>query len=341
MASDSIIPSADSDLDPAELAAAEWLLRREQGLSAEDERSFAAWLAADPRHARLFAKQEQTWAILGAVPARDYPAAVPPRGGLLRWGWVAAGLAAALALGFVLWPAGPAPHSQVAATDTAGFRRLDLPDGSTVTLNAASEVEVAYTARERGVRLRRGEASFAVARDPARPFVVAAGGVAVRAVGTAFNVRLQAATVEVLVTEGRVRVDDAARGQSLLQAAATAQPGTEILEAGQKVVIALDAGTALPAPAPVAAVSPDELGRATAWPARNLYFSGETLAEVVAEFNRHNRHRLVIADPRLAAQRFGGKFPADDHAGFVRALEANFGVEAERRADETLLRLVP
>ena len=53
---------------------------------------------------------------------------------------------------------------------------------------------------------RSGEAYFTVAKNPGRPFVVAAGGVGVRAVGTAFNVRLDSDAVEVLVTEGRVQV---------------------------------------------------------------------------------------------------------------------------------------
>jgi ferric-dicitrate binding protein FerR (iron transport regulator) len=57
--------------------------------------------------------------------------------------------------------------------------------------------------------------------------------------------------------------------------------------------------------------------------------------------NRYNRHKLVIADPRLNTQRFGGSFPAGDCEPIVRMLEANFGVVAERGTDETRLRLKP
>ncbi len=50
------------------------------------------------------------------------------------------------------------------------------------------------------MKLEAGEAHFAVAPDAARPFVVRVGGVAVRAVGTAFNVRYAAdGAVEVTV----------------------------------------------------------------------------------------------------------------------------------------------
>jgi len=61
----------------------------------------------------------------------------------------------------------------------------------------------------------------------------------------------------------------------------------------------------------------------------------------VDEFNRYNRHKLVIADPRLAARRFGGTFAVGDHEELVRLLEANFGVMAERGATATRLRLAP
>src|SRR5260370_1274200 len=70
--------------------------------------------------------------------------------------------------------------------------------------------------RRGGVRLTRGEAHLAVAKDSSRPFIVTAGGVSVRAVGTAFNVRRVEQRVEVFVTEGKVRIDSAAKGESLL-----------------------------------------------------------------------------------------------------------------------------
>jgi transmembrane sensor len=82
--------------------------------------------------------------------------------------------------------------------------RLALPDGSRVELKDGSEVVVQYSASERRVKLTGGEAHFTVWKDKTRPFIVNAAGVEVRAVGTAFNVRLEAKSVEVLVTEGRV-----------------------------------------------------------------------------------------------------------------------------------------
>jgi transmembrane sensor len=222
---------------------------------------------------------------------------------------------------------------------------MDLPDGTFVTLNTNKAVDVHFSATERRVRLLRGEALFTVARNPARPFVVEAGGVAVKAVGTAFNVRLQAETVEVLVTEGKVRVDDARQGRSLLAspepAAEPASGGDEsrrLLRPGEKVVIPVRSDAA-PIPGTASTLSDSEVAEALAWQRRRLEYVDAPLSEIIADFNRYNQHRLVIADPALASSRFGGTFPAGDYHSLVQLLEKSFGVKVERRDRETVLRL--
>jgi transmembrane sensor len=139
------------------------------------------------------------------------------------------------------------------------------------------------------------------------------------------------------VTEGRVSVDDAVRGASLLPAAAdgTAVP---VLVSGERLVLPVadpaegTAGPALSATAPaiVREVAAADIQRALAWQERRLEFEDLPLAEVVAEFNRYNRTRIVIADPALHARRFSGTFRADGYEPFVRLLEENFGVVVER-----------
>ena len=73
-------------------------------------------------------------------------------------------------------------------------------------LNEGALHSVLFTDTERRVRLERGEAFFQVTKDPRRPFVVEVGGVTVRAIGTAFNVRLGGGELDVLVAEGKVEV---------------------------------------------------------------------------------------------------------------------------------------
>lgn len=333
------------DIDAAELEAAEWFFRREQGLTASDEDDFGVWLKSDPRHAILYSKLDWTWARLADAPREKFPdsqrrfrAAV----------WVfALAAAAAVALGFFVRTR---PVQVAAPITAAGIQTMNLPDGSVITFDCQAKVAVDFTPARRAVTLSAGEASFAVAKEADRPFVVFAAGVRVRAVGTTFHVRLGDREVAVLVTEGRVRVDDR-DGRSLLKentgTASTTRPasaasvpgsvGPDLLSAGQRVVIPL--AERVPAPAAVAEAPPDEFARVTAWQARSLYFGNDTLADVISQFNRYNAHQLVIADPALASMRFGGKFPADDYRSLVQLLETNFGVKAEQAGDRTILRL--
>ena len=346
---ENLSPRRDALADDAtiEAAAAVWLGMRDDGLTPRQEAEFDRWLAEDARHAKIFAELTATWAALdrlrAARPAGDGapdPALLAP----YRHGWRSGvvptmlALAAAVVFVFVIWrqPAHAGMIlAQSAATEVGIQKKMSLPDGSIMQLNTDSAVEVNYTPVERRVRLVRGEVLFTVAKNPARPFIVNAGGVDVRAVGTAFNVRLRADRVEVLVTEGKVRVDDAVKGESLLQPRADA--ARQLLVAGERASIPVSAAAV--APAVVATVAPQDIERALAWQDRRLEFVSVPLAEVVAEFNRYNQHKLVIADPRIESQRFGGTFRADGYDAFVRLLESNFGIAATRAEHETVLRL--
>jgi transmembrane sensor len=322
--------------------AAEWFVLRDAGFTVRQQEEFERWLQADERHAEVYAELDETWSRLGELRAvvPDAPVAAAARAqphGKLIWLAGALAAAAAVVVAYVSWWPSPAPaaapFSVVASTDVGRMRRISLSDGSVVRLNTDSAVAVQFSATERRVRLVRGEADFQVTKNPAWPFVVSAGRVAVRAVGTAFDVRMRPEAVEVLVTEGKVSVDDDAKGKSLL--ASPFAGGTPLLVAGQRAFIAL--GTA----AVATTVTPAEIDQALAWQKRRLEFVATPLADIVAEFNRYNRHKLVITDPRLATRRFGGTFSVGDHAELVRLLEADFGVVADRGENETKLRLAP
>ena len=192
-------------------AAIAWLTERDDCFSPAREREFAQWLRADPRHAATVARLEQTLGLLGelpelrtqlnnafdrAAPIVPFPPITPPA--VVRPArrrprvFAGIGLAAALALGsFLGWHALRPPATIHYTTTVAGYERARLDDGSTLELNAASAVRVQFTPAERRVQLESGEAHFAVAHDTARPFIVSAGGIAVRAVDTAMQLGLR------------------------------------------------------------------------------------------------------------------------------------------------------
>jgi transmembrane sensor len=251
-----------------------------------------------------------------------------------------AGAAAALAL---LVVAGLAlrPRTDATATTAAGAHRAVvsqperqvLADGSVVELRGDAALTVDFRPELRRVVLARGEAHFAVAKDAARPFVVEAGGVGVRAVGTEFSVQLGAGSVDVLVTEGRVAVADA-----VATAAATTPT---FLDAGQRVAIAVVAAASAPAVVQPVAVSPAEIDERLAWRVPRLEFSATPLAEVVALFNAHAgvapRPRLALGDPALASLPLSGRLRADNVSVLLSILESSYGLKAEPGADGTLV----
>lgn len=323
---------ADARIDAQ---AAEWLVRRDRGLTAAEQDEFFSWLAADPRHGEWFSRHQRTWKEFNLLAQWRPEHSAEPNPDLLakprrrvRWlAWAAPlALAASVAVGLFVWTR-PEPVAPAGLAANAGTRVLE--DGSTVELRGDSEIAAAFTAGERRVALVRGEAFFTVAKNAARPFVVHANGVDVRAVGTAFNVRLEAAQVAVLVTEGRVQVTPPA------PAAGPAAPELPTLEAGQQAVVAIGPG----APPPqVAALPAEAIERALAWQPRLLDFDSTPLGEVVAEFNARNAVRLVLADDALAAMPIVASVRSDNVEGFVRLLESNATVRAERRGDTITLR---
>lgn len=346
---------------PAREAASRWVPRLAAGLTAGEEEQFAAWIEADPAHAAALAEQQAVWDRFGTL-AREAAGTAPdpdryraPARGRRFAPFVLAPLAAAaaVALGFFLW-SGPSPAPVAVAPAVAGTRvalpgaleRRQLPDGSVVDLNRGAEIAVAFTPQARRVELRRGEASFAVAKSPV-PFIVAAGGVEVRAVGTAFNVRFDPHAVEIVVTEGRVAVaappepragnrepgtgdPDAVPGAP---ASAFRAPPSE-LTAGQRAVVPLAAAADA---VQVATLTADEFAARTAWQPRLLDFDDAPLGDIVGEFNRRNPVQLVVRDPALRALRLNGSFRSDNVEAFVRLLETNFEVRVESLADGAVL----
>jgi transmembrane sensor len=213
--------STHSDNEAVSAAAARWVVRRNAGLSAAEAEALRQWLAGDARHRAAFEHYARAWSAFDGPEREDAQGAmirrigarVKQRRARRAGGVLAAACAVAVAALVAVrpWPA-DADRSRPEGPPSAGTvviqpERRVLEDGSVVELRADAVIDVRYDADTRRVVLSGGEAHFSVAKNPARPFVVETGGVEVRAVGTAFSVRLGMEQVEVLVTEGRVAVE--------------------------------------------------------------------------------------------------------------------------------------
>lgn len=177
-------------------AAVDWMVLLSSGEAAEADRvRFEAWLQADPRHAAAWE------AVAGAVKTTFAPlgdgASIQAAGAALlapvsrRRALRNALLLALAAGGLAALVDRQTPLRTLAAdlrTGTGERHTYPLPDGSEVTLNARSAVDLAFDGRARVLRLRAGAVYVRVAADAARPFIVASPDGEVQALGTVFGV---------------------------------------------------------------------------------------------------------------------------------------------------------
>ena len=344
--------------DPIEEVASTWLAERADGFSTAQKREFERWCRADGRHAAAIARLEAACAWLEKIPlvrkelqpvikfpvaARAMRVAGRPERKVPLWR-VASAFAAVLALaafGWWQW-SHPERSALLYTTSVGGYERVVLLDGSVVELNANSKVRVVLLPNERRVTLVQGEAHFSVAHDGSRPFIVSTSGVAVRAVGTAFNVRLASTAVEVLVTEGKVTVSDAgaSRSEGAGKAGRLTIGNPLLLTANERTILVFTpakiASSAPPAPV-VERITPEALRAVLSWQERKFVFSETPLREVVAQFNRRNRLQIVLDDAAVAERPVGGTFAADNVDGFVRLLESSGTIVVERRDEATVV----
>lgn len=331
-------------------AASEWLARRDRQLNATEQDAYLQWLRESPAHGEAIAQLEKTWRALNQLkqwrpehsPRPNPDLLAPKRPSSRRWMVWPALVAAALTLAFVSlqWRSSrveEAGHHH--AIIHPGPERMTLEDGSIVELNAGAKISVKFTPEERRVLLEWGEAHFTVAKNPARPFIVSADKFAVRAVGTAFSVQLNQQAVSVLVTEGKVRLDES---QPATGHAGEAPREISHLVAGQQAIMStiVPETTKDVSPMQIREVTPAEIERALSWQGLRLEFVEMPLHDVAEEFNRYNQRKLVIGDDLTGAMLVQGKFRADNVDAFVRLLDLGFGVTSTPRGNEIVLRRV-
>jgi transmembrane sensor len=208
-----------------------------------------------------------------------------------------------------------------------------LPDGTSVELDTGSEIDVAFTSKVRYVTLVRGTAHFQVVKNPAHPFVVRAGNVETRAVGTAFAVQQGPRGIDIVVTEGRVRVTSRVEPGAAL--AADTLPHA-LVDAGRRCVVEPDATPR------VEMLPPDGLAAELAWRIPQLEFSRTPLHEVIALVNenaaRHHGITFEVAEAGIRDIKLTGLMHADSTTGFERLLETSLHLQLERTPGKILIR---
>ncbi len=194
------------------------------------------------------------------------------------------------------WVHAESPSTQVFSTVLGEFRSVVLDDLLAVRMNTATAMAVTSNAQAREVALDRGEALFELQQDGTRLLLVAAGNTIVSTRAAIFSVHLRdPKNLDVMVTAGQITVGTTTMHKNQL---ARVSPGGTV----------------------VRDIDDAEASRKLQWVDRYIAFSGETLAEAVAEFNRYNVRKLVIADRTISTLAIGGHFRTTDVDSFVAAL---------------------
>lgn len=341
MSSRDISSSEEARIDQE---ASDWLAAEDRGFTSEAARRFAIWLEADPRHEQRLARHRLTWERIGLSDRlqgnREESGDSKPILSVLSGSWgkpisVAAAMAAILAIAFImLKPSVSNSELLLSRSQTAqGYERHVLDDGSVVELNKGAQASVSYSASARRVSLISGEAHFTVAKDTSRPFVVTAREAAVRAVGTAFSVQIGSDSVEVMVTEGRVRMEKAIG----LLADEEVEPESLVesdLTIGQRVEISFLEEAGVPV---VETITGEEQDRRLAWKHPMLDFVATPLSEVLREFNRRNAIQLEIDGAALMNLPITATVHTGQPEEFISILELTEGVIAHRKSSERIL----
>jgi transmembrane sensor len=300
-------------VDPLTEEALAWLVRLHSGEETEaDWNSYHDWKAVNADHAQAAQRAERMWSSLGpALSSKRTPRNVA--GALLIMACLAGGAASGAFGPLSGWLADE-------ATAIGEQRVVTLADGSTVTLDSSTSIDIEYAGNERRIVLRDGQIFVSVSPDPARPFIVEARQGAVRALGTAFNVRTDSAGTRVAVTEHAVRVTYGGKGS------------VDVRE-GEGVGYAAAGGLGKPGAV--------DTGDITAWRHGEIVFDSRPLGEVAEELGRYRRGTVVFTDSALKDLPVTGVFSTSDAESFFAALELTMPVRVTRLPLITLIQRDP
>jgi transmembrane sensor len=309
-----------------EATAVDWFVRLQGDAELADWEAFQTWLEADPTHAAAYDAVEAMWvdledpdlAATQAEPSGDgvvTPFRPRPQRRALWLGGAAAAAAAVFAV--LLLPPMMAPAYVNYATTKGETRAVTLSDGSHINLGGDTKLRVRLTKSERDVDLLNGEASFDVAHQAARPFVVGVGAREVRVLGTEFNIRRHADELTVTVRRGVVSVASAGGGQGVK------------LTKGQQLT-----ASSPTVPPVVRSADPDE---AFAWTTGKLVYRETPLPQVVADLNRYVSTPIRV-DPSAAWVKVSGVLVIDKEQAMIERLKLFTPITAETVGGEIVLK---
>lgn len=315
--------SSDATKPSRQDQAAAWFAAERAGMMLVEQRAeFDAW-RADPRNQAALDAMRELWddlAILkGQAPA---PKRAPVR---RRMAPIAAAIIALLIGSVALITLLLSSADTPIVTANGQQQTRSMPDGSVLAVNVASAVSYKFTEARRTVKLSDGEAAFLVKPDAKRPFVVRVGDIAVRAVGTSFNVRQREGIIQIAVSDGKVELCRvAASGEEVVFANLNAG---ELLQLPRNLPQVLPA--AIPVPIPPAQVAE--------WRMRVVTYEDVSVRAVLDDFNRYFERKVRVNATELQNRRITIRLQVDNRERGIETLAALLDAKITQGQNEDLL----
>lgn len=321
---------AKTQINEIDQQAADWFVLVSDSQVEEDQLvAFMDWLNKSAEHEAAYERTEHMWASLDSVESdfslidrghvdRPIHQGESGYGNLKYWGASMVASLLFVVVGYFSFVPDTNYGEMNIQTAVGVQKPLRLADQSEIILNTNSAARVVYTDDVRRVYLDRGEAYFNVSKQPDWPFVVVVGGSEIKALGTAFNVRLlEDEQVFVSLAEGRVAVVPVlGTPESILLPGQQAQysSGNNFVQL-QKV----------------------DLESITEWRSGQLSFVGMALEDVIPEINRYTSTPLVLSDESIGKEVVDAYFQIDNLNNFLIGLDQLFGVESAHRGNRIFL----
>lgn len=316
--------------------AAKWFARMQNAEADHPDRSkFDAWLMESPAHANEYSAIAAVWddfdstakmqALAQAMAQKNSDMAKQRKHYTTM-----ANKAALMVLvmvfsffgyqGWVEWQA--QPLMQMAKNSgIAEIIQQELPDGSQLTLNANTEMDIIYYRDKRVIKLKRGEAIFEVSKDANRPFVVDSGIAKVTVLGTRFAVNQIDGRVVVAVDHGRVQVETK-------PSSGAAEMTPVVLSNGQMAEVRPN-------------TSPVFLERnamdAFGFSSGRLVFENASLNEVAETLSRYRLKPIVAIGKNSKQPHITAVMNVAETESFLKTLPQIAAVEVKQNQNQTLL----
>lgn len=294
---------------------------------AEDTGLLKAWLEEDEKHRAIFREYRKSWALGEAARLEQsidiekewehfakkrviHLSAVKQltgRSNLQRLSRIAALFLVLIVPSIIYFFFFMSPQQDILHAETQ-LLESTLPDGTEVTLNKGSVLHYPehFRGKERKVSLE-GEAYFDVVRDEDKAFVIEAGTMQIRVLGTSFyvNTKSNNNTMEVVLLSGSVQL--------------SYQDKTMLLEPGDKAVVMKEA---------------DELVKQQntdpnllAWKTKVLRFNNASLAEVVNVLEKVYEKEIRILNPELLQCRITATFEGESFESVMMVIQSTLNIE--------------